>query len=337
MDSIGRLRTSVLLACLALYGCSSTEGGAIAQPDTQSPPATPDTFTPSDVTDEVFDEADVTLDPCAGLKEGDPCDDDNLCTLDDRCTGGICVGATSLACDEEGPCRLGECDPDLGCTYRDADEGQACQVACFTAASCIGGVCEADPESGVTCPSPDIDEPCVLELRCEASTGACTKKIYQPIETSCDSDENLCTLEACDGQGTCVDSGAVLTCESAALTEPCWTFECQPVSGDCIPQLFVEGNSCDDGNPCTAIDLARRKRTTPRRSIALANRSPSTMRTPARTTSASRERSSTHPLMASPANQRTRARRWGPAQPVYARSRGANATQTLTAPQTILA
>ncbi|MGB0592422.1 MAG: hypothetical protein ACPGU1_22280, partial [Myxococcota bacterium] len=255
---------ALAVCLLTLTGCSTVDGGGLGGASDVTV-STPDVTAPADVTgvEEVV-EADVTPGPCDGLKDGDLCDDQNACTADDQCFEGICTGSTSVTCDDAGPCRAAVCDPVTGCSYSDSDDGEPCQMACFGSATCLAGQCEADPESAVTCPSPDADEPCVLELRCEAVTGACTKKIFHPVETACDNDENLCTVEACDDTGTCLSNDSVVSCESAAATEPCWTFECQPVTGDCIPQLFVEGNSCDDGNPCTANDTCQSEEDDPK-------------------------------------------------------------------------
>ena len=114
---------------------------------------------PEDV--EVADVSDVyvpsTLVDCVGKALGTPCDDGDPCTLEDLCTGGICVGGSYDLCEEGGPCRAGRWVAGGGCEYTDAAEGVSCDLdgdacspeACDGAGACIAagdveGCAEAD-------------------------------------------------------------------------------------------------------------------------------------------------------------------------------------------------
>ncbi|NUN12494.1 MAG: thrombospondin type-1 domain-containing protein [Myxococcales bacterium] len=73
--------------------------------------------------------------------------------------------------------------------------------------------------------------------------------------TPCDIDADACTVDVC-AKGECVPTGQALSCADVQATQPCWTFVCSKKSG-CVPAVFVDGNSCNDGNPCTISDTCR--------------------------------------------------------------------------------
>ena len=188
---------------------------------------------------------------CEGKEDGVPCEDGNVCTTEDVCTQGICAGGVNLICDEGGACSVGSCDPAQGCVYDPLADGDACEASCFGAASCQSGECVVDPDTAVICPSPD--SPCVDQLSCDPASGECSVEIYRPEGDPCNSDDDLCTEETCDGAGACVDTGETETCADENEDNPCWTYTCNAKSG-CVQTNFVEGLSCDDNNACTLSD-----------------------------------------------------------------------------------
>lgn len=85
--------------------------------------------------------------------EGGTCQDNNLCTTDDRCSKGECRGADVTCAPPAGPCEEpGQCSPQTGeCVYVDT---------CLETASCTANGCACDPgyrgDGTTTCV--DIDE-----------------------------------------------------------------------------------------------------------------------------------------------------------------------------------
>lgn len=65
-------------------------------------------------------------------------------------------------------------------------------------------------------------------------------------DASCD-DGDLCTTDACNGDGTC--GHAAVICDD---TDPCTADACDPAVG--CTHAPVTGASCDDGNGCTSAD-----------------------------------------------------------------------------------
>ena len=188
---------------------------------------------------------------CFGMEDGVTCEDGDQCTIDDVCASGSCVGGANRVCDEEGLCREGTCTTEQGCVYADVANDHPCSVACFSAATCQSGGCEPDPDSKIVCPK--SNEPCVVQLECEAATGQCTVPIFAAVGAECDSDGDVCTLELCEAGGVCTNDGALETCQQQQANNPCWTWTCTKKSG-CVQTLFVEGVSCNDNNACTVND-----------------------------------------------------------------------------------
>ncbi|MFT5434253.1 MAG: hypothetical protein ACI9OJ_004966, partial [Myxococcota bacterium] len=51
---------------------------------------------------------------CVFPQNSEPCDDASVCSLDDTCTSGLCLG-TPKVCDDGNVCTLDACDPVTGC------------------------------------------------------------------------------------------------------------------------------------------------------------------------------------------------------------------------------
>ena len=253
------LLTGLLTAC----GAADTQGqGSIpdrtnlGQPSTTDVVTAPDVETPTEDISHDKDSGPAPLDDaeasaCEGLADGAPCNDQDACTQDDQCASGVCVGGVNTTCDAVGACQTASCDPAVGCVYEDADDDSPCDAPCYGAATCDAGICVPDDATAVVCPQPD--EPCVNQLSCDPTTGGCTMAIYSIAGAACDLDENLCTVEACDGMGSCESLDATEDCSSKNQDNPCWTWTCTPKTG-CVQTAFLEGNSCDDNNPCSSND-----------------------------------------------------------------------------------
>ncbi len=85
--------------------------------------------------------------------EGQPCTDTNVCTLDDACSGGFCVGAPKN-CDDGDPCTTDSCDSGTGeCLHDDANVPPDTECddynVCTTNDRCIAGTCQGTYNSEV--------------------------------------------------------------------------------------------------------------------------------------------------------------------------------------------
>jgi len=133
---------------------------------------------------------------CNGAGDvGDPCDDEDPCTMNDVCDsfGTSCAG-TPMDCSAlDSECGVGQCDAGQ-CVVSPINEAQACAVGslCLSNATCSNGVCEGTP----TCDNGG--NPC-LEPVCNASDGSCSTA---PV-----ADGTVCDPQGCTSTGIC-EAGA---------------------------------------------------------------------------------------------------------------------------------
>ncbi len=104
-------------------------------------------------------------DQCEGtaLPDGTPCDDQDLCTTDDKCMGGSCTGVQTDCSHLNGPCSQGSCDPSTGqCEAQPINEGQNCDDGdpCTFPDQCQDGVCQSSPACPLGCDASGIPPRC---------------------------------------------------------------------------------------------------------------------------------------------------------------------------------
>jgi len=162
-----------------------------------------------------------TCDPATGTcsnpvaTNGSPCTDNNSCTTE-SCQDGVCTVSGSVTCPAPGQCHVaGTCDPATGtCSNPIADNGSACtDNNLCTTESCQDGTCTVS--RSVICPAPDQ---CHTPGTCNSSTGVCSNPAQQD-GTPCNSDNNQCTVDTCQG-GTCTVGGCGSIPENAVCTVP---------------------------------------------------------------------------------------------------------------------
>lgn len=161
---------------------------------------------------------------CDGQVDGAPCDDGDVCTAPDACSGGVCSGKASLpdgaGCEDGSGCTTsvcagGECtntdsvqcapstacffamgcNPDAGLCYGfEYNGGMSCDDgdACIEGEKCESGKCEGDTQVG--CPEPDE---CRVAVTCDPATGC--------PELPAVSDGTPCSIGACKA-GVCTES-----------------------------------------------------------------------------------------------------------------------------------
>ncbi len=171
--------------------------------------------------------------------DGPPCNDGNVCTLQDQCVVGSCVGALELVCQDGNPCTTDFCDPAKGCVALantlPCDDGNPCTSGDV----CAQGTCFAGPAKAC-----QDSNPCTLDT-CDLTTGNC---LHEAVDWACD-DGNACTVDDHCLAGTCI--GAPAVCDDL---NPCTAGTCDPALG-C--QFKPVGAPCSDGNPCTIGDLCQ--------------------------------------------------------------------------------
>ena len=210
-----------------------------------------------------------TNEPLVGLAAGEPCDDGNLCTVGDACTGGAlsaCVGNPYL-CDDGRPCTVDECVGDELCTNVPADGW------CFVDALCTLDAALNPVNSCLVCDAsaPTVWTPLALGAECsdgndctdgDACDGAGS---CQGEGTVCD-DGDPCTLDKCVVQGdvdTCTVGG--VQPGKCLIDAVCWSFgelnpenPCEVCSDNTDTGWTEQGEiGCNDGDPCTGNDKCK--------------------------------------------------------------------------------
>ena len=194
--------------------------------------------------------------PCVGQPDGAPCNDGDVCTDGDVCAAGSCVGGEPVVCDVSEACRVAACDPESGCVQSQAEDGTACDAPCFELASCVFGVCVAEPGAEIECPPSTTN--CVAAWLCDPGhdsngKGACSVPVLAQAGTLCNKDGDACTREECSALGKCEAAGEE-TCQTESDADPCWSWACSTTQG-CVPHLFATGAACDDSDACTVLDV----------------------------------------------------------------------------------
>jgi hypothetical protein len=161
------------------------------------------------------------------LADGTKCSDGSLCTDNDQCVAGQCVGDPVGGCDS--------CTEDADCQpYEDGN-------LCNGTLKCIDGQCAVDEETVVVCQG--SNDPC-KEVKCIPATGDCETK--SALDGAACNDQNACTeADYCSG-GVC--KGLPLDCDDK---NACTKDSCDPDAGCKYDPIQ---NSCGDGDPCTVND-----------------------------------------------------------------------------------
>jgi hypothetical protein len=176
------------------------------------------------------------------LPDGTKCDDGNICTQDEECSGGLCTGGSTVTCDDKNPCTSDACAPGAGCVFVPNNNPCDDQDKCTAGDACSGGSCTPGP--GVSC---DDKNQCTFDS-CVPAVGCAS--VPEPDNTTCD-DASECTGgDRCLG-GTC--TGDAIPCDDG---NPCTDDKCS-VGVGCY--YLANSNACDDSNVCTVGDLCQNK------------------------------------------------------------------------------
>jgi len=185
--------------------------------------------------------------------------DGDLCTID-QCNGvGSCELTSTTTCNDDGNICNGSsaCEPDTGqcASHSPPAPGTPCDA---DGNPCTLDACEG--HGGGTCafqqPRTCADDlnPCNGPETCNPANGACQSGPPEPATTPCNLDGDLCTVDRCNGSGSCVLT-TLTTCPNDG--QVCNGGEsCNPTTGMCVSTGPPgAGTSCEaDGNLCT-IDV----------------------------------------------------------------------------------
>jgi hypothetical protein len=195
---------------------------------------------------------------CSHQNNQSPCNDNNLCTQNDKCAKGQCVPGTPLNCTDGNPCTDDSCNSDSGCVHdhnqADCDDDNFCTLD----ETCVAGKCK--PAATLNCndDNPCTDDSCAPDSGCNHAFNVdscsdgdacslidiCDGGVCTGTTTKICNDFNPCTDDTCDKDEGCVFTPNEAVCSDGnACTDGdhCGDGWCQP--GEII--------SCDDNDPCT--------------------------------------------------------------------------------------
>ncbi len=203
----------------------------------------------------------VTCDGASGQCEVVPatdasaCDDHNPCTTVDGCVAGVCVGGgPEPDCSSwNAECRVGVCDPAIGCTFENAPGPCTSDGVECTDDHCEGGSCVNAVAPGNAC---DDADPCTVTSFCTDDPGVCQAGDPAPDGTTCE--RSFCVLDEACVAGTCAGSTERQDCPApsdACLVAGCGSlggFSSGFCFGDAYPMLGLGCDSaCRAGGSCT--------------------------------------------------------------------------------------
>ncbi|MFC1889942.1 cohesin domain-containing protein, partial [Thermodesulfobacteriota bacterium] len=225
---------------------------------------------------------------CVYANNTDPCDDSALCTENDTCNGGACLG-TPKSCDDENLCTIDSCEPGTGqCAYAviECNDSQWCngietceplygcqagtQPDCSDGVNCTVDSCNEGTDScdhavddslcddGLWC---DGSETCDEQDGCQAGTDPCPDDaLFCNGEESCDEEDDQCLDTGdpcpddglwCNGEESCDEAGD--RCDVTDVPDcgdgvDCTADSCNEAADSC--DNIADDSFCDDGLWC---------------------------------------------------------------------------------------
>ena len=204
---------------------------------------------------------------CTHAANTAPCDDSDGCSIDDACLDGVCLGGGLLDCDDNNACSNDVCQGG-GCKHlanaAPCDDGDPCTVADACAATVCGGTalwcndgnsCTADSCADGKCQHANSSDACDDGKACtwgdHCQDGTCISTSANcPCLTAGDcTDNNACTLDACDtASGVC--KNVPVPCDDL---NDCTDDTCNAITGTCanvnndllVPDVLCPPDACN--------------------------------------------------------------------------------------------
>lgn len=213
---------------------------------------------------------------CVFTNNTQPCDDGIVCSVNDTCTNGSCIGVDDMTfcpnlASMMGQCKGGTCDPtnttmlaDMnGCVFTNLTMGQPCNdsIPCTFNDTCNANATCTGTSSNITCANMTLPaglNPSCAMFVCNNTLGCIL--LNATIGTSCSDNASCSVNDVCDGLGHCVGTLDNNFCEtmSPSFNNDCVNGTCNPTSPFATPGtgcVFTNNSlPCNDGIPCTNND-----------------------------------------------------------------------------------
>ena len=138
---------------------------------------------------------------------GTPCNDGLYCNVGETCQSGICTGGSVRDCSDSVSCTVDTCDEVNDECDNTPDDG-----LCPTDTVCADYYCDQqldcqvsyEPDTTVCRASAGI---CDIAENCDGINVDCPSDVFKPLSIPCEADGQFCTVDHCDGYGSCVCLG----------------------------------------------------------------------------------------------------------------------------------
>ena len=172
------------------------------------------------------------------LADGAPCSDESVCTIEDACLEGECVGEP-VVCDDLNLCTDDGCQDDSGCVFLPNDLECNFGDACSQGDYCLAGECQ---------PGFPVPGCCHLDDECDDGD-ACTLDhctvdsvcIHAPVDCN---DGTSCTVDSCESGIGCINETIYTPAEAGCLL----LGVCGEFADDIFLECTVEGVLCFYGD-----------------------------------------------------------------------------------------
>ena len=146
---------------------------------------------------------------------------------------------TAADCNDQNPCTLDSCVSGLCESDSAPQEGLSCDdgLFCTAADTCEAGFCVG------------TGNPCFGGNQCSNTCNEVAGNCLAPVGSACDLDADPCTIDQCDGAGTC----SFASNDDCSDGNVCTSDSCTAGVG-CQSVPVADGTACDDGLFCTQTD-----------------------------------------------------------------------------------
>ncbi len=202
------------------------------------------------------DSCDLETGDCSFVANSDPCEDGDLCTVDDFCKDTSCQSGELNLCNDDDECTADSCDAETGNCVHEKIEGCGCVP------NCEGKTCGDDGCKG-SCGECGMGGGCGCEdgdYVCQGQTGECSKDGQCALtdkEVITCNDENPCTTDSCGDTG-CVNAPNTLPCDdesSCTTDDTCNEGVCQGTWNSESCPCEKNDDCVDDGNLCNGTPV----------------------------------------------------------------------------------
>lgn len=191
-----------------------------------------------------LDSCDPATGACVRTAATGSCEDGNICTVGDFCSGGNCLGGGPRNCDDFINCTVDSCDPQrfqdprLACTHfqdpsRCTDRNECNTAVCNTGEGCLYFFKPGPCSGGDACHTATCQSSVSIGGFCQITPRNCN-------------DFNSCTMDTCSSAVGCVHTPLFPDTDGDGLLDPCDNCPAVPNATQVDRDQDRLGDACDN-------------------------------------------------------------------------------------------